>query len=791
MNHRVPFLPALAAPAVVALLAALVALGACGSKRSTTPTTGVTAPTDSAEPEDTGPRTPLGRCKAGGAACADLLGGGLGASPCKLEGKLPEANSLKLEPWFTHVTHDLQAIDLVHVPDGTDRIAVVDRRGTIDVFANDRQTKARTRILDIKAKVSTAGEGGLLSVAFHPQFKTNRQLFVNYTRPSPFTTVVSRFTLDAATGRAPSSGEQVLLTIKQPWSNHDGGQIAFDATGKLLIGMGDGGSGGDPLNAGQDDKTMLGKMLRIDVDKPAGSKPYGIPADNPKLTMAHAAKWLPEVWAKGLRNPWRFAVDRVTGKVWTADVGQNKYEEVDIVQAGKNYGWRITEGTHCFLPQSGCKTEGLTPPVDEYDHKVGRSITGGYVYRGKDNPGLYGAYLYADYTTGRFFALRSVGGTYKRSQLLDTSYKPVGFGEDQQGEVYVTMLMGGPRVMKLVATKSDGGAATFPLTLKATGCFTDLAALTPAAGVMKFELNAPLWSDDADKQRYLVLPAGKGAGSKALKLPASDTDSWQVPTGTLVIKHFGLGHGAVGTAAQAPVETRFMKRTADGWQFYTYAWRADAEDADLVRDGASRVFDVPTSATTKDKQSWELPSIAECETCHTGPAGADLLGLQTAQLHRKRTFGSAALEQLEVMDGAGLLSGYKDTAGHARMPQLHGLAAPPADQATLTAAARAYLHVQCAACHRPGGNSNTGLDLRFATPLAAAKACGVKPQKGDLGVADIEVIAPGKPEKSALWLRMNAAPNADAFMPEIGVAKKHAPGVALIKAWIETFKTCP
>lgn len=318
---------------------------------------------------------------------------------------------------------------LTAAPGEKNSLYIVEQRGTIQKFVNDK----KNLFLDIRDRVRSGGEKGLLSMAFHPKYPTDNRIFVNYTKfngtlmRGTLYTRISEFKVNLKKAQAQSASERVILEIKQPYSNHNGGQIAFGKDGYLYIGMGDGGSGGDPRGHGQNVNTLLGAMLRIDINK----KPYGIPPTNP---FAKNRKGKPEIWAYGLRNPWRFSFDRKTGQLYVADVGQNKYEEVHIVEKGKNYGWNIMEGKHCYKPARNCKTSGLVRPIAEYDHSQGQSITGGFVYRGKKFPQLTGVYLYADYVQGKIWGLKP--GKWNKL-LLDTRFNISSFGEDVHGEVYV------------------------------------------------------------------------------------------------------------------------------------------------------------------------------------------------------------------------------------------------------------------------------------------------------------------------------------------------------------------
>ena len=382
---------------VLALLA-LADLGACGGDSATTPTPGPSAPTSS--------------CAAGTPVS------GIPALQAQL------------------VVSGLQSpLDLQSVPGDAERLYVVEQGGRIRVVRGG-QLQA-SPFLDIAGRLSSGGERGLLGLAFHPQFATNRRFFINYTNPSG-DTQIAEFRATSADAADPAS-ERVLLVVGQPFANHNGGGLAFDGSGRLLIALGDGGSAGDPQNNGQRLDTLLGKLLRIDVD--AGT-PYAVPADNPFRASAGAR---PEIWAYGLRNPFRIAIDRPTGDLYVGDVGQSRVEEIDVDpgsrRGGLDYGWRVTEGSQCYDPANGCNTAGLTPPVYEYTHSEGCSVTGGVVYRGCRVPALAGTYFFADYCSAFVRSLRFANG--QATELRDWTSglhginSPVSFGLDAAGEVYV------------------------------------------------------------------------------------------------------------------------------------------------------------------------------------------------------------------------------------------------------------------------------------------------------------------------------------------------------------------
>ena len=334
----------------------------------------------------------------------------------------------------------VQPLTITHAVDDSGRLFVVEQRGTVQTVHDGAVTGT---FLDIQDRTRAQGERGLLGVAFHPSFADNGRLFVHYTDLRGATVLAELRADPPDAASVDAATERVILTMEQPYGNHNGGQVAFGPDGNLYLGLGDGGSGGDPLNAGQDLGTWLGTIVRLDVD---GAEPYAVPADNPFVDDPAA---LDEIWAYGLRNPWRFSFDRATGDLWIADVGQNAVEEVNRQRAdspgGENYGWRIMEGDACFDPPSGCDMSGLTMPVVTYTHASGwgRSITGGYVYRGDDVPALAGAYVFGDYVSGRIFVAEGSGDEWSARPLLESGFRIAAFGEDQAGELYVADYSGG------------------------------------------------------------------------------------------------------------------------------------------------------------------------------------------------------------------------------------------------------------------------------------------------------------------------------------------------------------
>ena len=341
-----------------------------------------------------------------------------------------EEITLALVATFQQLSFE-QPLDLQAPDDRSNRIFVVEKKGKIKVFLNEVNVATSATFLDLSNTVSTVSEQGLLGLAFHPNYDTNGFFYVCY-NSSENLSVISRFTVSGADiNIADASSELVLLEIAQPFINHNGGQIAFGPEGYLYIAMGDGGSGGDPLNHGQNTTSLLGSIIRIDVDANKSGLNYGIPLDNPFVDNNDIRD---EIFAYGFRNPWRMSFDSQTGNLWTGDVGQGKIEEIDIVTSGGNYGWKFFEGNDCF--SGDCNSSGLIPPLFEYNHDNGdRSITGGYVYRGSVLTSLQGKYIYGDFASGRIWALEENGSN--NELLIESGLAIASFGTDANNELYV------------------------------------------------------------------------------------------------------------------------------------------------------------------------------------------------------------------------------------------------------------------------------------------------------------------------------------------------------------------
>ncbi len=711
---------------------------------------------------------------ASGLGCGGGGGGGGGAGGFQREVvttltfPFASSSSLVAAEAFPSLPSFDTPVFVTSAPGDAGRLYVVEQPGRIRIVSRSPGATSYGTFLDLTSRVTqTGGEEGLLGLAFDPGYATNGELYVSYVAAgsTPRTSVIARYRRNGSDPTRADATEERLLTLSQPYTNHNGGMIAFGPDGYLYAGFGDGGSAGDPLNAGLDRGTLLGKLLRLDVHGTQTGLAYRIPTDNPFVGVAGARG---EIWAYGFRNPWRFSFDRGSGALWAGDVGQGTREEIDVVTRGANYGWRAREGLVAFsAPDAGRGP--FTDPLFDYPRSSGACVIGGYVYRGSALPALAGSYVYGDNSSGRIWALSASGGAVTRNQEI--AYLPglSSFGEDADGELYVCDHQGG-RLRKLVA--GGAGSDPFPQTLSATGLFRDTARQVPQAGVVPYDVNVPFWSDGAEKDRWFAVPGFETLG-------ASVDGPWTFPVGSVLVKTFRLPLVKGVPTSAVKVETRVLLRTDAGWEGYVYRWRDDQSDADLLPGGATRTYQVtdPSAPGGTATQTWTFPSRADCARCHTAAAGS-VLGLRTRQLHRSYPYAGGARNQLDALAAAGYLDGSLGSLG-----SLPAHPEPTDEGVPVSTRARAWLDVNCAVCHRPGGGTGTSMDLRVTTDLASLGVVGVAPQRGDLGVANARLVAPGAPERSVLWLRVRSL---DANrMPPLGSTVVDADGDDLVARWIQ------
>ncbi len=679
---------------------------------------------------------------------------GLSAAPnnttqCVAPDDAATTTSIRLSDPYPGLPSLSPLLGLFQAPGDNSTWYAVKQTGQVVRFANNAAVSSVVDFIDISDRVNYGGELGLLGMAFHPDYATNGFVYLSYTASGPESRI-SRFTLNSATNTLDPATESIILRVTQPYGNHNGGHIAFGPDGYLYIGMGDGGSGGDPLGHGQNPATLLGSMLRIDVGNGTGA--YTIPADNPFASSVDGAD---EVYAFGLRNPWRWSFDRSTGDLWLGDVGQGVYEEVDIITNGGNYGWNIMEGNHCYNAAT-CNTTGLIPPVAEYDHTQGISITGGYVYRGSDLPALAGRYFYGDYGSGIIWSLHSDGGGgYTVTELLDTTLNIASFAEDQNGELYVLHLGG---TIHKVAPDTTNTTGSVPATLSGWGCF-QANAQDFSSSVIPYDMNSMLWTDFAGKERFMAIPSGSTI--------SIDTEGrFLFPPGSVLGKHFRL-NGAL-------VETRLLLNHANsGWRGYSYEWNNTLTDADLLSDAKNK---------TIGNQTWHFPSPTSCLFCHTSIAGV-AIGPEVGQLNRDFTYSSGDANQLITLESINLLA-------NALTEQQKSTVFYAIDDTAYSAAlrARSYLHINCAMCHQPGGPGGGTLDLRMGTSFSATGLCNSAPLAGDLGLTNPVLLRPGDPDNSILVLRMESL--GVVRMPPLGSLEIDNQGLAVMREWITGLANC-
>ena len=668
----------------------------------------------------------------------------------------------RLQPAFQGLSFT-QPIYLTHAGDGSGRVFVVERPGTIRVFRpGDETTRPFLDIVD--RVIDFRPEIGLLGLAFHPGYRSNGRFYVYYIARG-LVSRLAEFRVSSRADSADAASERILLEVQQPDDTHNGGQLAFGPDGYLYWGLGDGANPDDVHGHAQDRRTLLGAILRLDVD---GAEPYGVPPDNP--FVGNGQGWREEIWAWGLRNPWRFSFDRATGLLWAGDVGQDHWEEIDLVEKGGNYGWNIVEGPQCLHGHS-CDREGLIPPVWSYDHSQGRSIIGGYVYRGRAAPALQGLYIYGDFGTGWIWGLEVQGGLAVENRLVAASPGQISsFGEDEGGELYVINIDG--QILRLEKGPEEPRQSHVPALLSDAGVFTHMASLDPAPGLIPYAVNAPLWSDGAGKDRWLALP-------DTSRIHFAVDEPWVFPNGTVLVKNFYLpGEGAGGR--DRIIETRLLVKRTRGevWDGFSYEWNEAGTQATLLEGRARRVFEVPDPAAPLGRRRHEhrFPSRSDCIACHT-PASGYVLGLRTAQMNRIYDYGAAVDHQLRSFNHIGLFTEDIGEDYHAwpRLPDPLGKGGSVAERA------RAYLDANCSHCHRPGGGGRTAMDLRYDTPLDETGL--TRPASlGDLGLTAALRVAAGAPERSVLYRRML---DLDRWrMPPVASGRVDREAAALIHEWI-------
>ncbi len=702
-------------------------------------------------------------------------------------------------------------IAIVTPPGETNRIFVVEQAGRIGVITN-LAAPTRTVFLDIASRIIAGGEEGLLGLAFHPGFATNRQFYIFYTVNASSAQGsnarhdrLSRMLASATNSNvADPSSELILLEQYDEAGNHNGGDLHFGNDGYLYVSLGDEGGGDDTYqNSQRINRDFFAGLLRIDVDNrpssvaanphPANTNNatrtirYSIPADNPWIgatnfngATVNSNNVRTEFYAAGLRNPWRFSVDRPTGDIYLADVGQGAWEEVNIIRRGGNYGWNYREGLHAGPrgnPPAGVVFDN---PIAEYAHgnatNQGFSITGGIVYRGNRLPALNGAYVFADYVSGHVWALRANGTNVVPFGRLLTDDGIAGFGVDPRNGDVLTADQSQDTIKRLVEDTSVSTGPQLPATLFHTGAFTNLAALTnetdpltPNAGVVPYDINVPFWSDNARKTRWHFRPSTDST------IGFSRDGNWSFPTGTVWVKHFDLEltNGVPSSAKR--LETRLLVKNDAGVYGVTYRWGNSVSNAALVADAGMDESFVINDGGVLRTQVWHYPSRSECLTCHT-PLSGFALGFGTAQLNRDVESGNGPTNQIEALSRAGYF-----TSAVSNLNMLTALAHATNAAWSREWRVRSYLHANCAQCHQPGGTGLGSWDARYHNPLSVSGLIrGML--NDDRGDTNNRVVMPGELAHSMLHTRIAA--RGQGQMPPLATRVLDSQAIALLSSWI-------
>jgi glucose/arabinose dehydrogenase len=711
-----------------------------------------------------------------------------------------------------------------------DGLFVVEQNGRILYF--------NPSVPEKPAEFCKLADADTYSMIFHPDYRRNRLVYIFSNGPNSATrkrNQILRFRTIGETPRCDPASRQ--LVIEWESNGHNGGDMAFGNDGMLYISSGDGTTDSDGDVTGQDLRDLNSGIIRIDVDCAPAGKAYAVPKDNPFLSVKDAR---PELWAFGLRNPWRMSYDREKGDLYIADVGQDLWEMIYLGKRGANYGWSVTEGSHPFQPMRKLGPAPIVQPLHEHPHSESRSITGGFVYRGQKHADLRGAYVYGDYATGKIWALKQHAGKIEwKKEVAWTRLQIVGFGADKKGELYI--VDHGGQIHQLEPTPPVKGPSTFPHKLSESGLFASVAGYRPLPSLIPYDVNSPLWSDGAAKERHIAMPGTERIGF-------TEQGPWQLPELTVLVKTFSLT-GPDGTAKR--IETRFLTLQQGEWHGYSFAWNDEQTDAELVdAGGKSRTFLVrdDKSPGGRREQVWRYPSRVECMVCHTR-AGAYVLGVNTGQMNRSFDYGGATMNQLIALENLGLLRiarmehwnalaergsalrglvsaslgagplaplqkcclkpiGKKigqavdaraqqgrqaverkggDTTRLPRHPDEYPRLADPYDsRADLEPRMRSYLHSNCAHCHQWAGGGNSAIDLQVNTPLDKTKLIRETPLHDRFGVRDALLVAPGSPERSILYQRISRRGSGQ--MPPLASAMVDEKAQRLLAEWIRRMK---
>lgn len=612
------------------------------------------------------------------------------------------------------------------------------------------------------------GDEFVYGMALHPDFAKNGFVYLGSSGPrsgerANWRALVMRFTINPDGPIDPASGLEIM---QWPSRGHNGTALEFGSDGMLFVTSGDGTSDSDTDLTGQRTDLFLAKVMRIDVDHPAPGKAYSVPPDNP---WVDDPRFRPETWAYGFRNPWRAAWDPNLDRLWVGQNGQDRLEQIYLVEKGANYGWSVYEGSRVFYAERELGPTPVSPPTFEHGHNESRSLTGGCVYTGDKLADLKNAYVYGDYATGKIWAGKHDGEKVTwHAEIADTILGLADFVESPDEQLlianYQTDETGG--VYRLIPREPEPQDGNFPKKLSQTGLFKSVADHEVEPTLIPFSVNIPQWSDGAYHERYLALPGGDA------RIFYGNRRGWDTPDGAVLLQSLKLG--------DRWVETRMLTKNQNEWVGYSYAWNDEQTDAELVpAEGMEREI---------NGLNWKFESRANCMICHSRSANY-LIGLSTSQLNREHDYGDGFIaNQLAVLDRLGLFYRKDGQPSPLRKPpdQLERYANPFDPAEDLNARARSWLHANCAHCHVESGGGNAMIDLReFIQP--DKMRIFEPPNHGTAGLAEgAMIVTPGDPAKSVLFHRVSAA--GPTQMPPMSQNSPDPRSIPLLIQWISSLK---
>lgn len=642
------------------------------------------------------------------------------------------------------ITFD-RACDIARLP-SRNSLFITEQRGKIWILPDDLETTNPEKKLFTDFAVTHDPFDSVFSVCFHPDFEKNREVYVFYrvsSKPLDDGTRISRFRIFSDRLELDPESEEILLTFRS--GGHNGGHLGFGPDGMLYVLTGDSEvpSPPDPLRTGQDLTDLLSSVLRIDVDRRDEGKTYAIPPDNPFLEVPEAR---PEIWAYGLRNPWKLCFHPDTGDLWVGDVGWELWEMLYRVERGSNFGWSIVEAVQPILPNQNPGPSSISPATVIHPHTEFASITGGYVYEGSRIPELQGRYLYGDFVTGQLWGLRLNDSEVEGKDFLaDTRLQIVSFGQAARGEVIFVDWPTDQQLYRLVPNETEDRSEQFPRTLKETGLFSDVSNQSPSPGVYDFSILGEMWHDGAEARRWIAIPGNE-------TLAANRTPFAEVPEDTVLAKTL--------EREGRKLETQVLHYSRKQWQGYTYRWNEEQTDAELVKAEGETV--------EIDGKSWTFHSRTDCARCHN--VGSDFrLAFHPGQLQRDgqlKRFLELGLINEEFVEKA------------EKQPAARVLDA----EAPIDLRARTWLSANCAHCHRKRGGGSVTLQMNLESKLEETLLLNTVPEKGNFGIPDAKLLLPGDPYRSILYYRSVTA--GIGHMPMIGAKTVDPIGEKVLHDWI-------